>query len=117
MSVVYVTVVEKVQAFAFNLIFPITFTSSAFVRVDTMPGRLRAWSHVNPVTHLSDAYRGLLLGGEVAEPVLWSLLWGRRDSRRVLPAGDAGVPGEGLTGVVGCGHVRNRGLRRRTVGA
>ncbi|MEU3931701.1 ABC transporter permease [Streptomyces sp. NPDC029044] len=66
---------EKVQAFAFTLIFPITFTSSAFVVVDTMPGWLQAWSDVNPVTHLSDAFRGLLLGGAVAEPVLWSLVW------------------------------------------
>ncbi|MBT2367873.1 ABC transporter permease [Streptomyces sp. ISL-10] len=66
---------EKVQAFAFTLIFPITFTSSAFVVVDTMPGWLQAWSDVNPVTHLSDAFRGLLLGGPVAEPVLWSLVW------------------------------------------
>lgn len=66
---------EKVQAFAFTLIFPITFTSSAFVVVDTMPGWLQAWSDVNPVTHLSDAYRGLLGGGAVAEPVLWSLVW------------------------------------------
>ncbi|MFJ7076105.1 ABC transporter permease [Streptomyces sp. NPDC098781] len=66
---------EKVQAFAFTIIFPITFTSSAFVMVDTMPGWLQAWSDVNPVTHLSDAFRGLLLGGAVAEPVLWSLVW------------------------------------------
>ncbi|GAA2407969.1 ABC transporter permease [Streptomyces glaucosporus] len=66
---------EKVQAFGFTLIFPITFTSSAFVRVDTMPGWLQAWVDVNPVTHLSDAFRGLLLGGEVGRPLLWSLLW------------------------------------------
>jgi ABC-2 type transport system permease protein/oleandomycin transport system permease protein len=66
---------EKVQAFGFTLIFPITFTSSAFVLVDTMPGWLQAWADVNPVTHLSDAYRGLLLGGEVGRPLLWSLVW------------------------------------------
>jgi len=66
---------EKVQAFGFTLIFPITFTSSAFVLVDTMPGWLQAFSDVNPVTHLSDAFRGLLLGGPVAEPVMWSLVW------------------------------------------
>ncbi|MGK5496778.1 ABC transporter permease [Streptomyces sp. URMC 125] len=66
---------EKVQAFGFTLIFPITFTSSAFVRVDTMPGWLQAWADVNPVTHLSDAFRGLLLGGEVGRPLLWSLVW------------------------------------------
>jgi hypothetical protein len=38
-------------------------------------GWLQAWSDVNPVTHLSDAYRGLLVGGPVAEPVPWSLVW------------------------------------------
>lgn len=66
---------EKVQVFAFTLIFPITFTSSAFVRVETMPGWLQAWVDINPVTHLSDAFRGLLVGGEVGGPVLWSLVW------------------------------------------
>ncbi|MER6613272.1 ABC transporter permease [Streptomyces xantholiticus] len=65
---------EKVQAFGFTLIFPITFTSSAFGVVDTLPGRLQAFSDVNPVTHLSDAFRGLLLGGPVVEPVMWSLV-------------------------------------------
>ncbi|MCZ7417524.1 MULTISPECIES: ABC transporter permease [unclassified Streptomyces] len=66
---------EKVQVFAFTLIFPITFTSSAFVRVETMPGWLQAWVDINPVTHLSDAFRGLLVGGDVAAPVMWSLVW------------------------------------------
>lgn len=66
---------EKVQVFAFTLIFPITFTSSAFVKAETMPGWLQAWVDVNPVTHLADAFRGLLIGGEVASPVLWSLVW------------------------------------------
>ena len=40
-----------------------------------MPGWLQAWSDVNPVSHLSDGFRGLLLGGPVAEPVTWSLVW------------------------------------------
>ncbi|MCX4825311.1 ABC transporter permease [Streptomyces sp. NBC_01142] len=66
---------EKVQVFAFTLIFPITFTSSAFVQVDTMPGWLQAWVGVNPVTHPSDAFRGLLLGTPAGEPIVWSLVW------------------------------------------
>lgn len=66
---------EKVQVFAFTMIFPITFTSSAFVRAETMPGWLQAWVDVNPVTHLADAFRGLLIGGEVAAPVGWSMAW------------------------------------------
>ncbi|WP_327260440.1 ABC transporter permease [Streptomyces sp. NBC_01232] len=66
---------EKVQVFAFTFIFPLTFTSSAFVEVDTMPGWLQAWVEVNPVTHLSDAFRGLLLGTPAGEAILWSLVW------------------------------------------
>ncbi|KRV46819.1 ABC transporter [Wenjunlia vitaminophila] len=66
---------EKVQILVFTLIMPITFTSSAFVRPETMPDGLRAWSDINPATQLSDACRGLLTGGEVASPVLWSLVW------------------------------------------
>ncbi|MGW4507745.1 ABC transporter permease [Streptomyces sp. NPDC004436] len=66
---------EKVQVFAFTFIFPLTFTSSAFAEVDTMPGWLQAWVNVNPVTHLSDAFRALLLGTPVGSSVLWSLVW------------------------------------------
>lgn len=66
---------EKVQVFAFTMLFPITFTSSAFVQVDTMPGWLQGWVKVNPVTQISDAFRGLLTGGPVAAPVFWSLVW------------------------------------------
>ncbi|HLU73270.1 MAG TPA: ABC transporter permease [Nonomuraea sp.] len=66
---------EKVQMFAFSLMMPLTFTSSALVNPDTFPGWLAAWARVNPVTHLSDAIRGLLIGGEVAQPALVSLLW------------------------------------------
>ncbi|MFF4317868.1 ABC transporter permease [Streptomyces sp. NPDC001568] len=66
---------EKVQVYAFTFIFPITFTSSAFARVDTMPGWLQAWVEVNPVTQLSDAVRGLLLGTPAGRPIMWSLVW------------------------------------------
>ncbi|MFF3013529.1 ABC transporter permease [Streptomyces sp. NPDC057939] len=66
---------EKVQVYAFTFIFPITFTSSAFARVDTMPGWLQAWVEVNPVTQLSDAVRGLLLGAPAGRPIMWSLVW------------------------------------------
>ncbi|MCI0383107.1 ABC transporter permease [Streptomyces sp. CNQ085] len=87
---------EKVQAFGFTLIFPITFTSSAFVIVDTMPGWPQAWADVNPVTHLSDAYRGLLLGGEVAPAAAVVAGLGGGDSGGLLPAGDGCLSGQGL---------------------
>ena len=66
---------EKVQIFGFMVIFPLTFTSNAFVPTATMPGWLQAWVKVNPVTILADALRGLLIGGPVAAPTVQSLLW------------------------------------------
>ncbi|MGH3565685.1 MAG: ABC transporter permease [Pseudonocardia sp.] len=66
---------EKVQVFGFVTLMPLTFASGAFVPAATMPGWLQAWVVVNPVTILADAVRGLLVGGPVAEPVMWSVLW------------------------------------------
>jgi oleandomycin transport system permease protein len=66
---------EKVQLFGFTALFPVTFVSNVFVPTDTMPGWLQAFVDVNPVTILSDATRALMLGGQVAKPVMGSLLW------------------------------------------
>jgi ABC transporter DrrB family efflux protein len=66
---------EKVQIFGFVVLFPLTFTSDAFVRTASMPGALQAWVKANPVTLLADATRGLLVSGPVATPLLQSLLW------------------------------------------
>ena len=54
------------QIFGFVVLFPLTFTSGAFVRTATMPGWLQAFSKANPVTLLADATRGLMVGGPVA---------------------------------------------------
>jgi ABC transporter DrrB family efflux protein len=66
---------EKVQIFGFVVLFPITFTSDAFVRTASMPGWLQAWSKANPVSLISDAVRGLMVSGPVALPVLESLAY------------------------------------------
>jgi len=66
---------EKVQVFGFTALFPITFVSNVFVQTETMPGWLQPVVKANPVSILADATRGLLVGGPVARPVLWSLLW------------------------------------------
>lgn len=56
-------------------IIPLAFTSSTFVPTDTMPGWLRTWADVNPVTHIVDANRVLVLGGPTTTPVLRALAW------------------------------------------
>ncbi|MBR8744950.1 ABC transporter permease [Nocardiopsis sp. MG754419] len=64
-----------VQSFAMILLFPLTFGSSAFVAPDDMPGWLAPIAANNPVTHVVDAMRALMLGGDVAGPVFWTLVW------------------------------------------
>ena len=66
---------ERVQVYGYTALFPLTFVSSAFVPPETMPSWLQPFVAVNPVTILSDACRGLLVGGPVAAPVAQSLLW------------------------------------------
>jgi oleandomycin transport system permease protein len=66
---------EKVQIFGFVVLFPITFTSDAFVSTASMPGWLQAWSKANPVSLISDAVRGLMVSGPAARPAIESLLW------------------------------------------
>jgi oleandomycin transport system permease protein len=66
---------EKVQIFGFVTLFPLTFTSGAFVRTATMPGWLQAFSKANPVTLLASATRGLMVGGPVAVPAAEALLY------------------------------------------
>lgn len=66
---------ESVNTWGFMIILPLTFGSSAFVPPETMPGWLEAFANVNPVTHVIDATRGLMLGGSVAAPLLKSQIW------------------------------------------
>lgn len=67
--------IESAQSAGIVWVFPLTFASSTFVPVSTMPGWLEAFARVNPVTHVVDALRGLFLGGAAAGPALRSLAW------------------------------------------
>ena len=67
---------ESVQAFGLIWLFPLTFLSSAFVPISTMPGWLQAFANNQPVTFVVDAMRALALGGlPVAAPLWKSLVW------------------------------------------
>lgn len=66
---------ESVNTWGFLIILPLTFLSSAFVPIETMPGWLEALARVNPITAVIDATRGLMLGGPVAEPLARSIAW------------------------------------------
>jgi ABC transporter DrrB family efflux protein len=66
---------EASQSLGFLLIFPLTFVSSAFVPVDSMPGVLQAFAEVNPFTIVVDAMRALFLGAPAGNDVWGAVLW------------------------------------------
>lgn len=67
---------QAVQGVSMMVIMPLQFGSSIFVPVDTMPGWLEAFTNINPLSHVADASRGLMLGeGAVAGPALWTVVY------------------------------------------
>ncbi len=67
---------EAANGIGFTLVFPVTFISSAFVPVASMPAGLEWLAAHNPVTAQVDALRGLWLdapGGDPLAAVAWSL--------------------------------------------
>jgi ABC-2 type transport system permease protein/oleandomycin transport system permease protein len=66
---------ETAQVASFVLVFPLTFISSVFVPVETMPDWLRAVAEHSPVTLTVDAMRGLALGTEFWESLMRSSAW------------------------------------------
>ncbi|HWM33436.1 MAG TPA: ABC transporter permease [Pseudolysinimonas sp.] len=57
-----------VQGLSFLVVFPLTFGSSTFVPASTLPDWLQGWVSVNPVTHVIETMRGLLVGDSVMAP-------------------------------------------------
>jgi ABC transporter DrrB family efflux protein len=68
--------VETANVAGFVWLFPLTFASSAFVPLETMPGWLQAFARVTPVTPTCDAVRAMLNEGlPLQRPLLISLAW------------------------------------------
>jgi ABC transporter DrrB family efflux protein len=66
---------EAAQAVGFVLIFPLTFASSAFVPVDSMPDVLQKFAEVNPFTTTVDAMRALWLDAPAHNDIWGAVLW------------------------------------------
>lgn len=68
--------VETANVAGFVWLFPLTFASSAFVQVKTLPGWLQAFANHTPVTPTVDAVRAMLNDGlPLQRPLLISLGW------------------------------------------
>jgi ABC-2 type transport system permease protein/oleandomycin transport system permease protein len=66
---------EAANGIGFTLIFPITFISSAFVPVDSLPDALEKFASVNPITIVVDAMRALWLGAPAGNNVWGAVVW------------------------------------------
>jgi ABC-2 type transport system permease protein/oleandomycin transport system permease protein len=66
---------EAAQSLGFIVIFPLTFISSAFVPVESMPAALQAFAEVNPFTIVVDAMRSLFLGAPAGNNVWGAVAW------------------------------------------
>ncbi len=73
---------EAVQAAGYLVLFPLAFASSVFVPTETMPSWLQWFTKYQPVTAVTNALRGLILGQgalltnqTVGGQILLALLW------------------------------------------
>jgi ABC transporter DrrB family efflux protein len=66
---------ESANSIGFIAVFPITFISSAFVPVDSMPTVLQEFAKLNPITFVVDALRHLWIGAPAGNSVWGAILW------------------------------------------
>jgi ABC transporter DrrB family efflux protein len=66
---------ESANSVGFIAVFPLTFISSAFVPVESMPSALQWFAEVNPFTVTVDAMRALWLGAPAGDSVWGAVVW------------------------------------------
>jgi len=64
-----------VQGIMFLIVLPLSFASNTFVDPATMPDWLQTFVKINPISQLVTTMRGLMVGGPVAESLMWTLVW------------------------------------------
>jgi ABC transporter DrrB family efflux protein len=66
---------EAANSVGFIAVFPLTFISSAFVPVESMPGALQWFAEINPFTIVVDAIRALWLSAPAGNSVWAAFVW------------------------------------------
>jgi ABC transporter DrrB family efflux protein len=66
---------EAAQAIGFIIVFPLTFVSSAFVPLDSLPAGLKWFAEINPFTVVVDAMRALWIGDPAHNQVWGAVAW------------------------------------------
>lgn len=67
--------VEAVQWLSFIIVFPLTFASSAFVPTEGMNKYLKAFAENQPITHVIEATRSLMLGLPAENHIWLAVIW------------------------------------------
>ncbi len=70
-----VTSPEAANSVGFIAVFPLTFISSAFVPVESMPDALQWFAEINPFTVVVNAMRSLWLGAPAGNNVWGAFAW------------------------------------------
>ena len=66
---------EAANAYGFTILFPVTFISSAFVPVETMPDWLQPVAEHNPFTAMVNAARALFVGTPAGNDIWLAVAW------------------------------------------
>ena len=66
---------EAANSVGFIVVFPLTFISSAFVPVESMPGALQWFAEINPFTIMVDAIRALWLSAPAGNSIWGAFAW------------------------------------------
>jgi ABC-2 type transport system permease protein len=67
--------VEGVQWLTFIVVFPLTFASSVFVPAESMTPVVRAFAENQPITHIVEAVRALMLGTPIGNHGWYAVMW------------------------------------------
>ncbi|HSX42767.1 MAG TPA: ABC transporter permease [Candidatus Saccharimonadales bacterium] len=65
---------SSVQGISLVILFPLTFLSNAFVPANTLPGWLKSFVQVNPISHLISAVRQLTAHGTIGHDFWLTLI-------------------------------------------
>lgn len=67
--------VEAVQWMGFFIIFPLTFASAAFVPTETMAKGIKLFAENQPVTHVIESIRALMIGASMGNHGWLAVIW------------------------------------------
>lgn len=66
---------DQIQTWMIALLMPLSYTSTAFIEVETLPGAIQWFAEINPLTALAETIRDLLAGNAPGGHFLALLGW------------------------------------------